>query len=72
MICTFPGDECTADDISAFINELLRMREFNHHNVLNMIGMMLKDNQPYAVLPFMANGDLKEYIADPKKVTYRY
>ena len=44
------------------------MREFNHPNVLSLIGIAMKGTQPLVILPFMANGDLKTYIREPSRV----
>ena len=42
------------------------MKDFQHRNVLNLIGVSVGINNeiatPYIILPFMANGDLKEFL----------
>ncbi len=44
------------------------MRTFHHPNVMTMIGIVIKDNKPHVLLPYMENGDLKEYISLPSRV----
>lgn len=54
-------------DISAFLKEGIIMKDFNHPNVLALIGVCItRDNQPLVILPFMANGDLLSYVRDSK------
>ena len=38
------------------------MSELDHPNVLGIIGICLEDDIPFMLLPFMANGDLKEFL----------
>ena len=45
------------------------MRDFDDVNVLSLIGVALKGQQPLVVLPYMMHGDLKTYIKDPSKVS---
>ena len=61
---TVQGDDCTPNDLSQFMEEVLRMRGFQHKNVLTMLGLVEKDKKPMVVLPFMQNGDLKSYLAN--------
>ncbi len=63
------GAEATADDISAFMDEVMRMKGFTHRNVLTIIGLVFNENQPYVVLPYMENGDLKSFLSDPDRVS---
>ncbi|XP_054159070.1 hepatocyte growth factor receptor-like [Oppia nitens] len=49
--------------IKTFLKESLIMKDFNHLNVLKLIGVSFELNgEPIIVLPFMANGDLLSYI----------
>lgn len=50
-------------DVTAFLNEALIMKDFNHPNVLTLIGITLdKGEFPMVILPFMQNGSLLSYI----------
>lgn len=45
------------------------MRDFDHPHVLRLLGMaMSRSGTPMVILPFMSQGDLRTYIADPRKV----
>ena len=56
-------------EISSFLEEAMVMRDFDDANVLSLIGVALKGQQPLVVLPYMMHGDLKTYIKDPSKVS---
>ena len=48
------------DMVAQFLNEALIMKNFNHENVLSLIGMSQEDDgSPLVILPFMARGDLR-------------
>ncbi|GFN81497.1 hepatocyte growth factor receptor-like [Plakobranchus ocellatus] len=52
-------------EMQSFLQEALRMKDFNHPNVLALIGVCLNlDAMPLVVLPFMKHGDLLTYIRD--------
>ena len=41
----------------------MKMKQFNHPNVMNLIGVCLNAGPaPYIVMPFMANGSLLSYL----------
>ena len=44
------------------------MSTFNHPHVLGLIGICLDSEKrsPHLVLPFMKNGDLKNYLKDQR------
>ena len=47
------------------------MKDFNHSNVLSLLGVAIKDNkQPFVILPYMEHGDLKSYISNPDRVCF--
>ena len=64
------GADCDEKEVSDFVEEVLRMRGFHHRNVLSMLGLVLRDNRPYAVLPYMQNGDLRAYLKDTSRVSF--
>lgn len=50
-------------DIQGFLDEALIMKDFDHENILSLIGICLgKDHMPLVVLPYMAHGDLLSYL----------
>ncbi|XP_064608556.1 hepatocyte growth factor receptor-like [Liolophura sinensis] len=52
-------------DVKSFLNEALIMKDFNHANILTLIGICLgKDEMPLVILPYMKHGDLLTYIRD--------
>ena len=45
------------------MDESLKMKRFDHPNVLSLIGVCLDAGPaPYVVMPFMANGSLLQYL----------
>ncbi len=38
------------------------MQHFTHPHVVPLLGLAVKDNIPYVVVPFMENGDLRCYV----------
>ncbi|ESO85164.1 hypothetical protein LOTGIDRAFT_130764, partial [Lottia gigantea] len=55
-------------NLKEFVEEALLMKDFEHPNVLKLIGITLsKDSSPLVILPFMGNGDLLKYVSDEEK-----
>ncbi|XP_065910255.1 uncharacterized protein [Dysidea avara] len=51
------------NDLKLFLNECCRMKILDHPNVVPLIGVSIdSDSIPAMVLPFMANGDVKDYL----------
>ncbi|XP_077991825.1 hepatocyte growth factor receptor-like [Glandiceps talaboti] len=56
-------------DICRFLEEGILMKDFNHINVLSLIGVCIDEtSNPLIVLPYMKNGDLKSHVSDSKRV----
>ena len=57
-------DLVSDDDVKAFFAESLIMKDFDHPNVLRLLGVCLDapDGHPYIVLPFMSYGNLRDYL----------
>jgi len=74
IICMFADNSGSyATEVRRFVDEALRMKEFDHPNVLSLIGVALDfDNLPLVVLPFMRHGDLLSYIRNEAHVSYVY
>ena len=50
-------------DVDNLMEESLKMHEFNHPNVLGLIGVCVDSGSaPYIVLPYMVNGNLLEWL----------
>ena len=51
-------------NVEDFISECVLMKDFDHPNILGLMGIYFNDNTglPLIVLPFMANGDLKTFL----------
>ena len=45
------------------------MKDFKHPNVLPLLGVVIKENIPLVILPFMDNGDLKTFVSNDKNVS---
>ena len=53
-----------------FVDEALLMKEFDHINVLRLIGVAVGvDGLPLVVLPYMRHGDLLSYIRNESNVS---
>jgi len=54
----------TEEEVTAFFSESLLMKDFSHAHVLCLLGVCFDtpDSSPYIVLPFMANGNMKDYL----------
>ena len=51
----------SANDVHQIIQEVVKMRDFNHPHVMSLIGVCL-DNSVGMVMPFMANGSVLSYL----------
>ena len=59
----FLASNSTLKDVENFLEECSKMKNFNHPNVLPLIGVSFdKESNPAMVLPFVNNGDVKAYL----------
>ncbi len=58
--------------VEEFLSEATIMQDFQHENVLTLLAVAIKDNLPFVILPFMANGDLRTYVSNTHKVSVQY
>ena len=56
--------------ICEFLREAMVMKDFNHENVLHLIGVVIEKH--YVVLPFMENKDLRSFISAPERVSQQF
>ena len=57
-------DLVSEDEVKDFFAESLVMKDFSHTHILGLLGVCFDspDFSPYIVLPFMANGNMKDYL----------
>jgi len=62
-----------AIDVLNFVKEALLMKDFQHMNVLPLIGVVYDQTDPMGlplvVTPFMEKGDLKSLVSDQNMVS---
>ena len=50
------------------MEEIVIMQQFNHHNVLRLIGVVVEGlTGPSIVMPFMSNGNLNSFLRNNRK-----
>ena len=53
----------TPSDVQSMMTEILKMKDFNHPNVMTLIGVCLDAGPGTSIImPFMANGSLHSYL----------
>ena len=52
--------------IEEFLQEAMMMKNFNHPNVMSLIGVSLHEEKPCTLMPLMSNGDLKTFLSHHK------
>jgi len=58
------------DMVELFLREAVIMKDFEHINVLRIVGVSFEtDGSPMVILPYMANADLRQYILNPSHVS---
>ena len=51
--------------VTNFLQEAVIMKDFDHVNVLSLIGVVLNDQKlPMVIIPYMSKGDLKKVLKD--------
>ena len=61
-MCAYAG-QFLSDDITALIEESLKMMYFDHANVLNLLGVCVDTGSaPYIIMPLMSHGSLLSYL----------
>jgi serine/threonine protein kinase len=56
------------DLVTDLLKECAKMKEFNHPNVLTLIGVCLDGGPaPYIVMPFMEKGSLLSYLREERR-----
>jgi len=54
-----------------FLREAILMKDFHHVHVLGVIGVSFdSDGSPMVILPYMANGDLRQYVTSAQLVRH--
>ena len=48
--------------VEDFLQEMITMKQFNHPNVLSVIGISIHNGKPCIILPLMSNSDLHRYL----------
>ena len=57
------ADKTNADFTVKFLEEAMLMKDFDHPNVLGLLGLTFDPSgSPLVVLPFMEHGDLKSFL----------
>ena len=61
----------TVENIKSILHESILMKDFDHPNVLNVLGVGFNTDSglPFVILPFMVNGDLKTYLKGKRQKT---
>ena len=57
------GQSFTSDEVSLMMEEGLKMKFFDHANVLNLLGVCVDTGSaPYIIMPLMSHGSLLSYL----------
>ena len=53
----------SSSDVKSMVSEIVKMKEFHHPHIMSLIGVCLDAGPGVSiVMPFMANGNLLEYL----------
>ncbi len=58
--------------IDEFLQEAVTMRQFNHPNVLPLIGVSVHQKNPCLLMPLMPLGNLRNYLLKHRKVCFGF
>ncbi|KAK2177082.1 hypothetical protein NP493_619g02013 [Ridgeia piscesae] len=53
--------------VSEFLEEATIMHNFDHPNVLSLLGVVIDEGKPYVIMPLMEHGDLRTFIGKPEQ-----
>ena len=55
-------------ELRSLLNESLLMKRFDHPNIVGLLGVCFDtpDSYPYLVLPFMVNGNIRDYLKEKR------
>ncbi|KAK2177078.1 hypothetical protein NP493_619g02003 [Ridgeia piscesae] len=53
-------------NVSEFLEEATIMHNFDHPNVLSLLGVVIDEGKPYVIMPLMEHGDLRTFIGKPE------
>ena len=68
--CFKPTDDSEdTKELREFLEEATIMKDFKHPNVLSLYGVVITQNKPHVLLPFMAYGDLRGYVNNARNVS---
>jgi len=69
-VCGLTADKPDETEMAElFLREAILMKDFHHVHVLGVIGVSFdSDGSPMVILPYMANGDLRQYITSAQLV----
>ena len=54
-------------DSERLAKEILTMLNFDHPNIMSLIGVCIDGEMPLLIMPFMSKGSVLEYIRQKKK-----
>ena len=55
-----------SSDVNRLIKEINIMLSFKHPNVMTLKGVCLDQDSPLLIMPFMSNGNVREYVRHNK------
>ena len=68
-LCTYDAGLYTVQDVHGMMEEILKMKDFDHPNVMSLLGICLNSGPGVAyVMPFMENGSLLSYLRKDREV----